>query len=76
MLGAGAALSGNAGVTRSLELRYVRPTPLATTVDYEAHVESVEGRDIVTTGRASVDGETTVEARAVFTRPRESNPPS
>jgi acyl-coenzyme A thioesterase PaaI-like protein len=70
VLGATAGLAGQPGMTRSLALRYRRPTPLHRDVDYEATVDAVDDRDVSVSGRAAVDGVTTVEATAAFTRPR------
>jgi acyl-coenzyme A thioesterase PaaI-like protein len=68
MLGRAVISSGQLGVTRSLTVRYLRPTPLSTSLRIEAEVVSGEGRDIEVTGRLWAVGRITCEAEAVFVR--------
>ncbi len=58
--------SGHPGMTATLKVRYLRPTPLHRRVDLEGWTERVEGRRIVAKGRMTVDGETTAEAEGLF----------
>jgi acyl-coenzyme A thioesterase PaaI-like protein len=66
ILGMANAASGHAGMTGTLKVRYLRPTPLHRTVELEGWVERVEGRRIVSKGRMRVDGEVTAEAEGLF----------
>jgi acyl-coenzyme A thioesterase PaaI-like protein len=70
LLGAAQTLSGTAGFTGTLTIRMVRPTPLSRRVDYEGGVTGVEGRKILTWGRARSGGEVVAEANGVFIAPR------
>ena len=65
-LGMANVASGHPGMTGTLKIRYLRPTPLHRRVDIEGWTERVEGRRIVAKGRMTVDGETTVEAEGLF----------
>ena len=71
LLGVAQAASGIAGFTGTLTVRMRRPTPLRERIDYEAGVESVEGRKITAWGRATHDGTLLAEATGVFITPRE-----
>lgn len=66
LLGQAALAAGHGGMTLSLELRYVAPTPLNTDLAAEAHVEEIDGRKIRMVGSISAGGTTTVEARGLF----------
>ena len=57
---------GVAGPTVSLSLRYRRPTLLAQECRFEAWVESVKGRRVLTRGRLVQEAGTTVEAEGEF----------
>ncbi len=65
-LGMANIASGNPGMTGTLKIRYLRPTPLHRVVDIEGWTERIEGRRIVAKGRMSVDGEVTAEAEGLF----------
>jgi hypothetical protein len=58
--------SGTAGPTRTLALEYKRPTPLHAPLEFEAWVESVDGRKISSRARVRHAGEVTVEAHGLF----------
>jgi len=59
-------MRGVAGPTRSLEVRYRKPTPLLRELRFEGWVHRVEGREVHTHGRI-LDGDVvTVEAAGVF----------
>jgi Thioesterase superfamily len=66
ILGMTNAASGHPGMTGTLKIRYLRPTPLHRTVALEGWTERVEGRRIVAKGRMTVDGEVTAEAEGLF----------
>lgn len=72
LLGVAQAASGLAGFTGTLTVRMRRPTPLHQRIDYEAGVESVEGRKIIAVGRASHGAELLAEATGIFIAPRQS----
>ena len=58
--------SGHPGMTATLKIRYLRPTPLHRPVQLEAWTERVEGRRIIAKGTMTVDGELTAEAEGLF----------
>jgi acyl-coenzyme A thioesterase PaaI-like protein len=66
VLGYVQSLSGAPGMTGTLSVRYVRPTPLHQELLFEAEITRVEGRKIFTEGRVRSDGVLTAEAQAVF----------
>jgi acyl-coenzyme A thioesterase PaaI-like protein len=53
-------------VTSSLEVRYLRPTPLQVELRFEAWLEERKGRSNLVVGRCLVRGETTAEATGDF----------
>jgi acyl-coenzyme A thioesterase PaaI-like protein len=61
-----ASLTGKAAATATLTIRYLSPTPLRSRLEFEAEVETVEGRKIFTRGRVSAEGITTAEAEGLF----------
>jgi acyl-coenzyme A thioesterase PaaI-like protein len=71
LLGATAHRPDRPAFTGTLQLRYVRPTPLGL-LRAEAWVEHEKGRKTYARGRILCAGETTVEAQGVFIRPREN----
>ncbi len=66
ILGMANIASGHPGMTGTLKVRYLRPTPLHARVDLEGWTERVEGRRVVAKGRMTVDGELTAEAEGLF----------
>jgi acyl-coenzyme A thioesterase PaaI-like protein len=66
ILGMANIASGHPGMTGTLKIRYLRPTPLHTRVELEGWTERVEGRRIVAMGRMLVNGEVTAEAEGLF----------
>ena len=66
MLTAANVIAGAAGPTVELRLRYRKPTLIDRPADFEASVESVDGRRTHTTGRLVQDGVVTVEADGEF----------
>jgi acyl-coenzyme A thioesterase PaaI-like protein len=76
MLGQAVALSGQAGMTGSLSVRYVAPTPLYRPLRYESWFDRRDGRK--TFGRARLlrvdDGTLCAEAEGVFIAARSSKP--
>ncbi|KUI37370.1 thioesterase [Mycobacterium sp. IS-1496] len=70
LLGATAHRPSRPAFTGTLQLRYVRPTPLGP-LRAEAWVEHEDGRKTYARGRILCAGRTTVEAQGVFIRPRD-----
>ncbi|HTR61143.1 MAG TPA: PaaI family thioesterase [Candidatus Binataceae bacterium] len=66
VLGMAQSLTGNPGMTGTLTIRYRKPTPLLKDLVFEARVERVEGRKIITRGTVSSDGVVTAEAEGIF----------
>lgn len=66
LLGSVNILTGRAGMTGTLTIKYRRPTPLLTELDLVARQTSVEGRKIFAWGGIFHDGELTVEAEGIF----------
>ena len=75
LMGAAQMASGRAGYTGTLTVRMVRPTPLQRRIDYEAHVDRVEGRKIWVQATSSCDGALLGEASIVFIAPRDGSRP-
>jgi acyl-coenzyme A thioesterase PaaI-like protein len=70
VLGECAAASGAPGMTGTLTLRYLRPTPLGS-CSIEAWVDRVEGVKTIVRGEfRRADAETTVEVEGIFILPR------
>jgi acyl-coenzyme A thioesterase PaaI-like protein len=67
MLGRAVISSGRLGVTRSLAVRYLHPTPLSAPLRIEAEVSGTEDRDVRATGRLYFEDRVTAEAEAVLT---------
>ena len=59
-------MSGVAGPTRKLEIRYLKPTPLRRELRFEGSVRAVEGRYVHTVGRVLAGDVVTVEATGQF----------
>ncbi len=66
VLTAANVIGGSAGPTRSLTIRYRRPTLIDHPSRFEAWVTSIDGRNIRSTGRLLQDGVVTVEADGEF----------
>jgi len=66
VLGFTQSLTGKAGMTGTLTVRYRKPTPLHTELRYEATVVRVEGRKIFTEGRVYAGELLTAEAEGLF----------
>ena len=66
LLGLAQSLSGNAGMTGTLRVRYRRPCPTRTDLHLAARVASVEGRKIHVKGSMERDGQIIADAKAVF----------
>lgn len=76
VLGVAQAASGTAGLTGTLSVRLVRPTPLFERIDYEAGVLKRDGRKVEAWGRSTHRGRLLAEATAVFIAPRSPVPPA
>jgi acyl-coenzyme A thioesterase PaaI-like protein len=75
ILGVVQALSGRMGLTGTLTVRYHSPTPLHTELRFEGRCDGLNGRKILTSAVALVDGVVTAEATCVFvamTTPRDA----
>jgi acyl-coenzyme A thioesterase PaaI-like protein len=59
--------AGHLAVTRSLAVRYLKPTPLETEVRVDALVGEISGRDVPVHARMQAADTVTCEADAVFT---------
>lgn len=68
----GARLSGRAGPTGSLSVRFLAPTPIDVDLCYEARFDRAEGRKLFARGRLvrCDDGTATAEAEAIVVTPR------
>jgi acyl-coenzyme A thioesterase PaaI-like protein len=66
LLGMAQSLGGKPGMTGTLTVRYRRPHPLHTPIEFEAELVRVEGRKIFTAGRSYADGELRAEAEGIF----------
>jgi acyl-coenzyme A thioesterase PaaI-like protein len=67
MLGRAVISAGQLGVTRSLTVRYLRPTPLRTPLRIESVAGELVGRNMTVSGRMWAEDVLTCEAEAVFT---------
>ena len=70
LLGGVLWLNGSGGFTATLEVRYVRPTPLMETIELRAERLPSEGRKHFARGVFLHRGEVTAEAKGVFIEPR------
>lgn len=66
VLGMAQSLSGQAGFTGTLTIRYRSPTPLYEPLIFNAWVDRVEGRKIFTRGTCHAGERLTSEAEAIF----------
>jgi len=66
VLTAANVLGGSAGPTRTLSIRYRRPTLIDTPSRFEAWVTSIEGREVRSSGRLLQGGKVCVEAEGHF----------
>jgi acyl-coenzyme A thioesterase PaaI-like protein len=68
VLGMTQSITGQPGMTGTLNVRYKRPTPLHADLRFEGRVERVDGRKIFTVGRSFLGDELLCEAEALFIR--------
>lgn len=68
MLGTLMQARGSRSLTASLDLRFLRRTPLDEPLDLYARIVGIEGRKTIAEGWIECHGERTVEARGVFVR--------
>lgn len=66
VLGQAALGAGHGGMTVSLELTYLAPTPIGSDLVAQAHVVSVDGRKVSLVGSVRSGDTTTVTARGLF----------
>lgn len=76
VLGVAQSASGTAGLTGTLSVRLLRPTPLFERIDYEAGVLKRDGRKVEAWGRSTHGGHLLAEATAIFIAPRSSGTPT
>ncbi|WP_161787482.1 PaaI family thioesterase [Endozoicomonas numazuensis] len=67
-LGIGQKLTGHPGVTGQLSVKYLKPTPLNTELNFIGRLEKSEGRRIVMTAEILANGVITAKAECVFIR--------
>jgi acyl-coenzyme A thioesterase PaaI-like protein len=68
LLGLANIASGNPGMTGTLTIRYLQPTPLHADLTFDAMTKRVDGRKIHTTGTCRADDTLCAEAEGVFVR--------
>lgn len=66
VLGMAQSISGQAGFTGTLTIRYRSPTPLHEDLEFKGWVEKIEGRKIFTAGTCHAGDRLTSEAEAIF----------
>lgn len=66
VLGMAQSLGGKPGMTGTLTVRYRRPHPLHSRIDFDGELVRIEGRKIFTAGRSTVGGELLAEAEGIF----------
>jgi acyl-coenzyme A thioesterase PaaI-like protein len=69
MLGVANIVSANPGMTGTLEIRYINPTPLNTDLVFEAKTTGAEGRKIFAVGTCHAGDRLTAEAKGIFVLP-------
>jgi acyl-coenzyme A thioesterase PaaI-like protein len=74
LMGFAQMASGIAGFTGTLTIRMMQPTPLHERIDYEAHVERVDGRKIFVRGSAWHGDVQLADAEIVFIQPKRGTP--
>jgi hypothetical protein len=62
---------GIRGMTGTLSVRYRRPTPLYTDLEFEVRTVRTSGRKIVDEGVVRANGEVVSEAQGLFIVPRD-----
>jgi acyl-coenzyme A thioesterase PaaI-like protein len=70
LLGMANIASGSPGMTGTLKVKYLKPTPLHTELEFETHTTKVDGRKTHTAGTLRVGDELYAEAEAVFVQIR------
>ncbi|MBA6412007.1 PaaI family thioesterase [Parahaliea sp. F7430] len=68
-LGMAQIAGGQSGMTGTLHVRYLRPTPLNTDLDLRGSVDRVDGRKTVVTAELLANGEVTARSEGLFIRP-------
>jgi len=69
VLGAANIVTGTAGMTGTLTVRYVQPTPLHADLTAEGWTDRVEGRKIFAAGEIRHNGDVTARCEGVFIAP-------
>ena len=66
VLGCAEAFSGVTGVTGSIQVRYLAPTPIHTDLRMEGRFDRIEGRKIYTKGKLYAGDQITAEATGIY----------
>jgi acyl-coenzyme A thioesterase PaaI-like protein len=66
ILGVVQALSGRMGLTGTLTVRYLSPTPLDTELRFGGRLDGLSGRKILTSATVLANGVVTAEASCIF----------
>jgi len=66
VLGLAQNLGNNPGMTGTLSVRYIRPTPLHTELVFEGRLDRISGRKTFTVGSVSAGGEVCATAEGLF----------
>lgn len=66
LLGVAQMVTGLAGFTGTLTVRYTKPTPLNTRIEYEARAGNQDGRKLTMCATATANGEVVAEAEGLF----------
>ena len=66
LLGLANVASGSPGMTGTLKVKYLRPTPLNTPLAFAAFTDRVEGRKVIAKGTLHAGDDLTAEAEGVF----------
>lgn len=66
LLGLAQSTSGRAGMTGTLHVRYRRPTPLRRELRFEARLDKVEGKKLLTSGELYAGDTLCAEAEGLF----------
>ncbi len=72
LMGLAQMASGKAGYTGTLTVRMLKPTPLNHRIDYEAHLERLEGRKIWCRATARAGDQLLADAEILFIAPRDA----
>ncbi len=66
LLGLANVASGSPGMTGTLKVKYLRPTPLNTPLVFEALTDRIDGRKVIAKGTLRAGEDLTAEAEGIF----------